>query len=272
MGRMVAGLAQYPLCAFDGEASIALKGSQGNTLTSLAGVTLAYSTLDNVGSPRNGLYAELKPDVAGLGGQFQVLPCDGQAPAAPRNSGRTWSASSTSRRGKIPGPRRQPAPKSQTSSSSAHRSSAASPRTVSARATSASPTADRTRSAARPTWAARSRCSSPIWGIPRDLGLKGAVFADAGTLFGYHGRRTFNVNGNSFINGVAPGGACSFNAFTLGVEPECVNVHNSATIRSSIGASILWNSPLGPIRFDLRLRPSPRSEGVRVPGDEFPGW
>ena len=150
---------------------------------------------------------------------------------------------------------------SPTSSSSARRWSAASRRTASARATSASPTAARTPSAARPMSAAPSRCSSRSAGIPRDLGLKGAVFADAGTLFGYHGRRTFNVNGDSFINGVAPGGACSFNAFTLGVEPECVNVHDSATIRSSIGASILWNSPLGPIRFDYAYALT-KDEGV----------
>ncbi|WP_163208691.1 BamA/TamA family outer membrane protein, partial [Citrobacter freundii] len=42
----------------------------------------------------------------------------------------------------------------------------------------------------------------PLWGVPRDLGLNGAVFADAGTLFGYHGRRIFNVNGDAFINGL----------------------------------------------------------------------
>ncbi|WP_163484913.1 hypothetical protein, partial [Escherichia coli] len=65
----------------------------------------------------------------------------------------------------------------------------------------------------------------PLWGVPRDLGLKGAVFADAGTLFGYHGRRIFNVNGDAFINGLGPTG-CNFNAFSIGVEPECVNVHD----------------------------------------------
>src|SRR3954451_360684 len=66
-GQNVGGLAQYPLCAYDREASIALKGSQGNTPTSLAALTLVYSTLDNVSSPRISLYAEHRPDVAGLG-------------------------------------------------------------------------------------------------------------------------------------------------------------------------------------------------------------
>jgi outer membrane protein insertion porin family len=30
-----------------------------------------------------------------------------------------------------------------------------------------------------------------------------------------------------------------------------VNVHDSHIIRSSVGSSLIWNSPLGPIRFDL---------------------
>ncbi|WP_267361770.1 BamA/TamA family outer membrane protein, partial [Methylobacterium sp. GC_Met_3] len=71
-----------------------------------------------------------------------------------------------------------------------------------------------------------------------------------GTLFGYKGKRTFDVNGDGFINGYSPTTGCSYSAYTVGVQPECVNVHDKAVIRSSIGASILWNSPLGPIRFD----------------------
>ena len=30
----------------------------------------------------------------------------------------------------------------------------------------------------------------------------------------------------------------------------CITVSDSSKIRSSVGASILWASPLGPIRFD----------------------
>ena len=32
----------------------------------------------------------------------------------------------------------------------------------------------------------------PIWGLPKDIGLRGAVFADAGTLWGYKGRTNFS--------------------------------------------------------------------------------
>ena len=85
----------------------------------------------------------------------------------------------------------------------------------------------------------------PIFGLPRDLGLKGAVFADAGTLFDYKGSRGFDVNRNGTLD-CAPETA-------LLVQPECVQVRDKNTVRSSVGASILWNSPLGPLRFDYAV-------------------
>ena len=82
----------------------------------------------------------------------------------------------------------------------------------------------------------------PVLGIVKgDLGLRGALFADAGTLFGYEGKTNFTPGGGACIpSGVAP-------AYTQGT---CVTVRDSADIRSSVGASVLWASPLGPLRFD----------------------
>ena len=96
-------------------------------------------------------------------------------------------------------------------------------------------------------WGASAEAQFPIPFVPRDLGLKAAVFADAGTLFGYKGPRAFDVNGNGTIecSGILGG--------VLSVQPECVNVRDRNVIRSSVGASILWNSPLGPIRFDYAI-------------------
>ena len=48
-------------------------------------------------------------------------------------------------------------------------------------------TSRRRRSAARPISAPRRKSQFPIFGLPREIGLKGALFADAGTLFGYSG-------------------------------------------------------------------------------------
>jgi outer membrane protein insertion porin family len=69
----------------------------------------------------------------------------------------------------------------------------------------------------------------PIFGLPKEIGLKGALFADAGTVFGYDGIKRLTVDG-------------------YGLE---VNDKDSKKIRSSVGASLLWTSPLGPIRFDF---------------------
>ena len=107
----------------------------------------------------------------------------------------------------------------------------------------------------------------PIFGLPRELGLKGAVFADAGTLFGYKGPETFDVNRNTIIEGFGPNG-CTLDP---NVTQECILVRDNSDIRSSVGASLLWSSPLGPIRFDyafaLTKDDGVMINGVRIGGD-----
>jgi outer membrane protein insertion porin family len=260
-GRDVGGQAAYPGCALDGEASIAIKGSQGNTLTSLAGLTLAYSTLDVIGAPHNGLYAELKPDIAGLGGDSKFFRVTADARYYKElyedvvgfvrfQGGHVQSLDDSPLRVTdqfFLGPSlvRGFAP------------NGIGPRDVGI--------ADsRSNAIGGSTYVGGTlEVQFPLYGVPRDLGLKGALFADAGTLFGYNGRTTFDVNRDGFINGIAPGGRCNFNTYTIGVEPECVNVRDKNVIRSSIGASILWNSPLGPIRFDYAYALS-KDEGEKV--------
>jgi outer membrane protein insertion porin family len=60
--------------------------------------------------------------------------------------------------------------------------------------------------------------------VPRELGFKGALFADAGTLFGT------DVDEDDY--------------------PD-IEIADDASLRSSVGASILWASPLGPLRADV---------------------
>ena len=100
----------------------------------------------------------------------------------------------------------------------------------------------------------------PIWGLPRELGLKGAVFADAGTLFDYQGVTAFDVNKNGKFD-------CSAATSSL-VQPECITVRDNNVIRSSVGASILWASPLGPIRFDYAVALSKDEGFVPAGGTE----
>ncbi len=79
-------------------------------------------------------------------------------------------------------------------------------------------------------WSATAEVRFPIPLIPEDLGISAAVFADAGSLFGA-----------SDLAKELDGKPNAQNGITLADE---------STIRSSVGASILWNSPVGPLRMD----------------------
>jgi outer membrane protein insertion porin family len=62
----------------------------------------------------------------------------------------------------------------------------------------------------------------PIPFVPEDFGFSGAIFADAGSLFG-----------------------------TDVSKADVPQLQDSNTLRSSVGASLLWNSPVGPLRADF---------------------
>ncbi|TPP11021.1 outer membrane protein assembly factor BamA [Rhizobium glycinendophyticum] len=70
---------------------------------------------------------------------------------------------------------------------------------------------------------ASAEATFPLPAVPQDLGFRGAVFADAGTLYGSELAR----------DGTAVGTGMS--------------------IRASVGAGILWNSPFGALRFDYAV-------------------
>jgi outer membrane protein insertion porin family len=237
------GTANRTFCEGNGEASIAIKESVGRTLTSLAGVTLNYNTLDNFKSPRNGFYVEVKPDIAGLGGDSKYFRVTADARyykevfedivGIVRVQGGHISGFGGEDLRIVdhfflgPSLVRGFAP------------SGIGPRDVSSGDSRSNAIGGTT------YFGASAEVQFPIFGLPRDLGLKGAVFADAGTLFDYKGSRGFDVNRNGTLDCAA--------ATALLVQPECVQVRDKNTVRSSVGASILWNSPLGPLRFDYAV-------------------
>lgn len=242
-GQPGAGAPTFPNCAFDGEASVALKESAGRTITSLVGLTLAYNSLDSNINPKNGLFAELRPDVAGVGGDSRYLRVTGDARYYYEmfddivGIARVQGGHISGFGGKdlrivdhfFMGPNlvRGFAP------------SGIGPRDRNGDSGS--------NALGGTTYFGGSlEVQFPIFGLPREFGLRGALFADAGSVFGYKGRTSFDLNGNGIFEGV--GGACSVNVAR--VQPECVDLLDKKTIRSSLGASLLWQSPLGPIRFD----------------------
>jgi outer membrane protein insertion porin family len=249
-------------CEQNGEASIALKESEGKSWTSLAGVTLSYNNLDSLKDPRNGFFVELKPDVAGLGGDSKYfrVSADGRyyhelienvVGIARVQAGHIQSFENTLRivDHYFLGP----------SLVRGFATSGIGPRDVSNINSNA---------VGGTTYAgASAEVQFPLFGLPRELGLKGAVFADAGTLFGYEGLTRFDTNRNGFLEGTAPGCAVK----RTDVQAECIRVYDNKAIRSSVGVSLLWASPLGPIRFDYAIATSKEEgvlvDGVRVGGD-----
>ncbi|PPD23356.1 MAG: outer membrane protein assembly factor BamA, partial [Methylocystis sp.] len=100
----------------------------------------------------------------------------------------------------------------------------------------------------------------PFWYLPKDLGLRGAVFADAGSLWNFSGKTNY-ANNLPTIPGVTCIGAYTPQAgFGQG---NCVVPNaNAFSVRSSVGASVLWNSPMGPIRFDYAVVTSKAKEDI----------
>lgn len=234
-------------CLTNGEASLAIKEASGSRLTSLVGYTLSYNTLDNNKNPTTGFYAELRQDVAGLGGDAKFFRTTADAryyyPLYEDIVGfaRIQGGNITSFGGdKLrivdnfnlgPGLVRGFAP------------GGLGPRDVSDLNNLQSAGLGGTNYIG-----GTLEMQFPIFGMPKELGLKGAVFADAGTLWGYKGTTNFNQ-----YLGLGAGLPCQpapvIGAVKVG-QGSCIDVDDSHKIRSSVGVSLLWASPLGPIRFD----------------------
>ncbi|SCY83448.1 outer membrane protein assembly factor BamA [Microvirga guangxiensis] len=265
------GTPNRTFCQGNGEASLAIKESQGETLTSLAGLTFNYNTLDSTRDPRNGFYAEAKTDFAGLGGDSRYFRATGDARyyreifedvvgIARVQGGHIMGFGGSGNDGSdlrivdhfFMGP----------SLVRGFATNGIGPRDIS--------TIDSAANAVGGTtyFGGTLEVQFPIFGLPRELGLKGAVFADAGTLYGYEGPTQFGVNNGSIF---APDGGVTCNT-NPNAPQNCINVLDSHKIRSSVGASLLWASPLGPIRFDYAFALSKeegvlQSDGTRVGAD-----
>ncbi|HLL28063.1 MAG TPA: outer membrane protein assembly factor BamA [Xanthobacteraceae bacterium] len=227
------------------EVSPAIKQALGTTLTSSIGYSLVYKTLDNNRNPTSGIYTNFSQDYAGLGGDSNYLrstvdsryyqPLGGEVVGMVRaQAGYVTSTGSSSQ---LPildqffkGPELvrgfQPM--------------GIGPRDLGSQNTDAL--------GGSQYWATTAEMQFPLSFLPSDLGLKAAVFADAGSLWGYKGGTTFTANpayGSGAGQVACPKG-------TTGPKNNVdVCLADSSAVRSSLGASLIWSSPFGPIRFDL---------------------
>jgi outer membrane protein insertion porin family len=235
-------------CYADGEAGLAVRRelSQGQQFVSLVGYTLAYSTLDNNRNPTSGLYLELKQDFAGVGGDVNFIRTTGNmrtyyevlsdvVAVLHLQGGHLGAWGSKDLRfldhfQMGPNLVRGFAP------------AGIGPRDLS--------TASRDSLGGSMYWGASVEAQSPIPFLPRDLGMKAALYADVGSLWNYQGPTSWSVTGET-VSGCAPGSA----GYPCPID-------NGMHIRASVGAGLIWNSPFGPLRFDYAVPLMKQSQDI----------
>jgi outer membrane protein insertion porin family len=240
----------YNSCLSNGEASLALKQAEGSWLTSMIGYTLSYNTLDNPRNPHSGLLANLSQDLAGLGGYSDFLRTTGdlrgyhelyfddvvgmvhlqagnlfQTANNPLHVTDNFNLGPSLVRGFAPG--------------------GIGPRDI----TNATTNNNGNALGGTDYWGASIETQFPIWGLPKDIGLKGALFFDAGSLWNYTGQTNFTNFFPGLYGHACPGANKGLNPWT-GQVP-CITVgSNNMVVRSSAGLGVIWDSPMGPIRFN----------------------
>jgi outer membrane protein insertion porin family len=225
-----AGQPEQVNCYQDGEASLAVRKelAAGPVIASVVGYTAAYNTLDNNRAPTQGVLVEFKQDLAGVGGDIhnvkstidarmynEIFPeivgvLRGQAGWAVGWDGGLrmldhFQAGPSLVRGFQP--------------------AGFGPRDITQRIYGYAGAQDALGGALY--WASSLEFQTPLPFVPKDFGMKVALFSDAGLLWDYRGPTYWNQTG------------------------ETLTLSESNIIRSSVGAGLIWDSPFGPLRFDL---------------------
>lgn len=218
------------------KASLAIQDSEGVTWKSMIGSTYTYDDLDNPVRPTKGFRGKVGADLAGLGGDVYygavegsgwyfypiyeekvVLKLEANAGIEQPWNGKEvpiqdrYTKGGDSFRGFMP----QGVGPRQENSSTGHKDAIGGQ--VYAIGT--------------------VEMTFPL-GLPEEFGLEGSVFSDFGTVFD------------------APEKTTKDPAVCAAQDPEnplppCNQVFDTAAMRASVGAGVIWQSPFGPLRVDL---------------------
>jgi outer membrane protein insertion porin family len=216
-------------CYSQGQSSlpVRIELAKGPVIESIVGYTLAYNTLDNVKSPTSGLYASITQDVAGVGGNvnfirttadtrtyYEVLPDIVGVLHLQGGDLSSWGGQSLRMLDNFQmGPNlvRGFAP------------NGIGPRDL----TTLTPGQTNDALGGTMFWGASVEAQMPLYFMPKEIGIKIAAFADAGSLWNYKSETSWAVTG------------------------ETMQVADNMAVRSSVGMGLIWDSPLGPLRFDF---------------------
>lgn len=207
----------------------------GATLTSMAGYSLIYNTLDNNKNPTQGTRIEFKQDLAGLGGDVKFLRSTADArfyqEVMPDIVGllrvqgghiQGWGGDDLRMLDHFRmGPNLV----------RGFRANGLGPRDQTPYIAGVSPYTAQDALGGTTYWGASVELQTPLFFLPKEVGIKFAVFADAGSVWGYKGP----------------------SSYTAGGLTETMTFVDDSAVRASVGASLIWDSPFGPLRFDYAI-------------------
>jgi outer membrane protein insertion porin family len=255
-------------CYNDGEASLPVRKelASGKTLTSALGYTLTYNTLDNNKNPTDGLLIDFRQDFAGVGGDVSYLKTVADAKyyqslvsdlvgLVHLQGGILNKVGSSDLRmldhfQMGPNLVRGFAP------------NGIGPRDL-------NPFGTQDAIGGTKYWGASLELQMPFWFLPKEVGLKGAVYADAGGLFDYQGPTTWSVTNEMTTTKNSSCTPSTVNPATAGTCTGLV-YDNGNVVRSSVGVGLIWASPFGPLRFDYAV-PLTKGKNDRVQEFRFGG-
>lgn len=237
-------------CYSDGEASLPVRKelANGKTLTSALGYTLTYNTLDNNKNPTDGLLVDFRQDFAGVGGDVTYLksvvdakyyaPLVSDIVGLVRVQGGMLNKMGSDLRmldhfQMGPNLVRGFAP------------NGIGPRDL-------NPFGTQDALGGTKYWGASLELQMPFWFLPKEVGLKGAVYADAGGLFDYQGPTTWSLTNELTTTKNSNCVGSTVNPATAGTCTGLV-YDNGNVVRSSVGVGLIWQSPFGPLRFDYAI-------------------
>ncbi|MEY2457574.1 MAG: outer membrane protein insertion porin family [Acidimicrobiaceae bacterium] len=227
-------------CYGDGESTLPVRKelANGPTLTSAVGYTLNYNTLDNTKNPTDGLLIDFRQDFAGVGGDVTNLKTAVDTkyytPLVSEIVGVIHLQSGILNKIGDNDLRMLDHFQMGPNLVRGFASNGIGPRDI----TYASYGAVGDSLGGTKYWGASMELQMPFWFLPKEVGLKGAVYADAGSLWGYQGPTSWAATGEVNTK------ACP----TCGLQYD-----DSSVVRSSVGVGLIWASPFGPLRFDYAV-------------------
>ncbi|MGV3633132.1 MAG: outer membrane protein assembly factor BamA [Pseudorhodoplanes sp.] len=203
---------------------VRLSFDQGSQLVSMAGYSLIYNTLDNNRSPTSGVRAEFKQELAGLGGDVNFFRTSGDARfyhevvpdyvamlRVQAGNITPWDGNNLRFNDLYQGG---------PNLVRGFRINGFGPRDL-------TPWTTNDAIGGTNFWAASLELFIPLHFIPKDIGIRASIYADAGNVWNYKGPTS--------------------------VPGETMTFADSNLIRTSVGAGLIWDSPFGPLRFDYAI-------------------